>query len=338
MVLTTVTQSLVTPTDLAQNSAHVVVAAEVTVSDLSTEFEAERRHLTAVAYRMLGSRAEAEDAVQESWLRYAAALADPAARAEIRDLRGWLTTITGRICLDVLRSARVRREAYPGQWLPEPVVSRQHPTQFAPDPAEAAARGEDVSMAVLVVLERLSPEQRVAFVLHDVFAVPFDEIAGTLGTTAAAARQLASRARRAVTDGAVRHTADLREQRRVVQAFLTATRTGDLAGLLAVLAPDVVLVGDGGGHAAAARHPVVGAEKVARLVTGLFRKAAGRLADLRTEVVVVNGDLGLQIEADYTDGHSERLVIAFAVADGRITGVFDQLNPDKLTRVPGLRG
>src|SRR5690349_19454456 len=151
------------------------------------EFEVHRDHLLGVAYRMLGSRAEAEDAVQEVWLRYATARPD-----DLADARGWLTTVTARICLDVLRSARVRRESYVGQWLPEPVVSRLPSAE--PDPAERVARDEEVSLALLVVLDRLSPEQRVAFVLHDVFAVPFEEIAAALGTTAPAARQLASRA------------------------------------------------------------------------------------------------------------------------------------------------
>jgi RNA polymerase sigma-70 factor (ECF subfamily) len=308
------------------------------VPDLATEFETHRDHLTAVAYRMLGSRAEA-------WLRYSAALGDPAERARIRDLRGWLTTTTGRICLDVLRSARVRRETYPGQWLPEPVVTRlpgapDPATAFAPDPAERASRSDEIGMALLVVLERLSPEQRVAFVLHDVFAVPFEEIAGALGGTPAAARQLASRARRAVADGAPRHTADLAEQRRVLAAFGTATQTGDLTALLAVLAPDVVMIGDGGGLAPTARNPVTGAEKVARFLLGLLRRAAG-LPGLRTEPVLVNGALGFLVEAEPdigappgTDGL--RMVVAFSVADGRITGVFDQLNPAKLSRVPKI--
>src|SRR5256884_2300997 len=177
---------------------------------------------------MLGSRTEAEDAVQEAWLRYAGA-----DRAGIGDLRGWLTTVTARICLDVLRSARVRRESYAGQWLPEPIVTRLAADD--PDPADRAARTEEVSVALLAVLERLTPEQRVAFVLHDVFAVPFEDVATVLGTTPAAARQLASRGRRAVSDGTIRHRTDLAEQRRVLAAFLSAVERGDLDGLVAVL-------------------------------------------------------------------------------------------------------
>ncbi|WP_063746687.1 RNA polymerase sigma factor SigJ [Catenuloplanes japonicus] len=296
------------------------------MTDLATEFEAERDHLTSVAYRMLGSRAEAEDAVQDAWLRYASA-----DRAQIRDPRGWLTTTTGRICLDVLRSARVRREAYVGPWLPEPIVERLPAVDT--DPAERAARTDQVGLALLVVMERLTPEQRVAFVLHDMFAVPFDEIAGTLGVSAAAARQLASRARRAVADGGPRHTAGLAEQRRVVQAFLAAADRGDLRGLIAVLDPDGVAISDGGGHVTASRRPVLGAEKVARFVAGLWGRREDRMDRLRVEPVLVNGDFGLLIEGAWADGRPYRQVASFAVTEGRITGLFSQLNPEKLARV-----
>jgi RNA polymerase sigma-70 factor, ECF subfamily len=304
------------------------------VRDLATEFEAERSHLMAVAYRMLGSRAEAEDAVQEAWLRYADALADPAARAEVRDLRGWLITTVGRICLDVLRSARVRREAYPGQWLPEPLVSRL--PDGGPDPSELAARSDEVSMALLVVLERLTPEQRVAFVLHDVFAVPFDEIATALGTTVEAARQLASRARRAVADGPPKHTADLPEQRRLVSAFFTAVESGDVDELLAVLAPDAVMIGDGGGVFPAAGRPLAGAAEVARFLFGLFNRTGKDMRSVLAAPVVVNGGYGIQVDGEYKDGRPMRIVMSFAAADGRITGVFNQLSPEKVASVPAL--
>ncbi|GAA1896786.1 RNA polymerase sigma factor SigJ [Asanoa iriomotensis] len=309
------------------------------MQDLASEFEAERDHLTAVAYRMLGSRAEAEDAVQEAWLRYAGALADPAARAEIRELRGWLTTTTARICLDVLRSARVRREAYHGEWLPEPLVSRLADPPGAtggssPDPAERAVRGDEVGMALMVVLERLTPEQRVAFVLHDAFGVPFDGIATAMGTTVPAARQLASRARRAVTEGAPRNTASPAEQRRVVEAFLAATETGDIEKLMAVLAPDVVFVGDSGGYFPAARRPLVGPEQVAKFVLGLVRMLPDMAADLRAEIVDVDGGLGVLVDAVYKDGRPFRCVLSFAIDGGRVTAAYNQLNPEKLTRVP----
>jgi RNA polymerase sigma-70 factor (ECF subfamily) len=304
------------------------------VPDLAEEFEAHRGHLMGVAYRMLGSWADAEDAVQETWLRFADALADPAARAAVRDLRGWLTTTTARICLDVLRSARVRREAYPGQWLPEPIVNRLPSAE--PDPADLAARGDDVAMALLYVLERLTPEQRVAFVLHDAFSVPFDEIAAALGTTATAARQLAVRARRAVTTGAPRHTADPAEQRRLLDAFLAAAQSGDVEALIAVLAPDVVFVGDSAGIFPAAREPVVGAQRVARFVVGLLRRIRLDAPDALVEVVDVNGSPGLLTEGTWIDGRRVRAVLTLAVDGGRITAAFNQFNPEKLRRVPAL--
>jgi RNA polymerase sigma-70 factor, ECF subfamily len=311
-------------------------------------FEKHRDHLMAVAYRMLGSRADAEDAVQEAWLRW------DANRDGVRDARGWLTTVTARICLDELRSARVRRESYVGPWLPEPMVEPMD------DPAAQVARADQIGYALLVVLERLSPEQRVAFVLHDVFAVPFDEIAPVLATTPAAARQLASRARRLVrgrraedpddaedtaggvglggravtAEGVPRHTADLAEQRRVVTAFLDAAQHGDLDGLLRVLAPDVVTVGDGGGVAPAGRQPVVGAVPVARFLLGLFRRYASDPDRIRMEPVMLNGELGLYAELELPDGSRLRGTMAFAVADGRLTGIYSQVNPAKLRRVP----
>jgi RNA polymerase sigma-70 factor (ECF subfamily) len=290
---------------------------------VTEEFEQHRDHLVGVAYRMLGSRSEAEDAVQEAYLRYAGA-----DRSAIRDLRGWLTTTTGRICLDMLRSARVRREAYVGPWLPEPVVSRLPTT--APGPEAIVERTEMVTLALLVVLEALTPEQRVAFVLHDVFAVPFVEIATILGTTAQAARQLATRARRAVADGRPRHSATQAEQRHLVEAFLAAVQEGDIDGLLAVLAPDVVAIGDGGGVLPAGRRPVEGGLQVARFMAGLFRQT-GRMGGARAELVQVNGVLGFLLEAD---DPPIRMVMGMSMADGRITGIFDQLNPTKLASTP----
>jgi RNA polymerase sigma-70 factor (ECF subfamily) len=291
-------------------------------SPATDEFERERAHLTAVAYRMLGSLAEAEDAVQEAWLRYDRARAG----GEIHDVRGWLTTVTGRICLDVLKSARVRREAYPGQWLPEPVVTRL-PTGYAPDPAARAELSHDVSLALLVVLEKLTAEQRVAMVLHDAFGVPFEEIATVLNTSVAAARQHASRGRRAVADDGARHTAGPDEQRRVLDAFLAAAASGDLQALAAVLAPDVVTVGDGGGVMPAGTRPVVGADKVARFFAGLYQRYAD---GLQVEPVLVNGELGALLQGRLPDGREFRSVLSAAIADGRITAVYSQLNPEKL--------
>ncbi|BCJ53748.1 RNA polymerase sigma factor SigJ [Actinoplanes sp. NBRC 14428] len=286
------------------------------------EFEVERPHLLSVAYRMLGSRAEAEDAVQEAWLRYHRSRDTE----EIRDLRGWLTTITGRICLDVLKSARVRREAYPGQWLPEPVVSFD-------DPAERVAQRQEVSLALLVVLEKLTPEQRVAVVLHDAFAVPFEEVADVLHTSVTAARQHASRGRKAIADGQARNTAGRTEQRKVLEAFLAAATSGDLHALAAVLAPDVVTVGDGGGVVNAGRNAIVGAAKVARFWAGVLARLARETDGVVTEPVLVNGDAGVLVTGRYADGRELLSVLSVAVADGRITALYNQLNPAKLGSV-----
>jgi RNA polymerase sigma-70 factor (ECF subfamily) len=289
-------------------------------------FAEHRDHLMGVAYRMLGSRAEAEDAVQEAYLRYASV-----DQSKIDDLRAWLTTVTGRICLDVLRSARVRREAYVGPWLPEPYVDR---LPAPDDPAERAIQTDRVSVALLLVLEALTPEQRVAFVLHDVFAIPFDEVAGLLDTTVENARQLASRARRAVQAGERRHTTDLTLQRKVQDAFLAAAAGGDIDALIKLLAPDVVAIGDGGGIGSAARRPITGRLQVARFILGLFRLAEKEGAVL--EPVLVNGDLGLQFEAD-----SELAEIGVSTLsineDGLITGIYNQVNPEKLTRIERLK-
>jgi RNA polymerase sigma-70 factor (ECF subfamily) len=286
-------------------------------------FEAERPHLLAVAYRMLGSRAEAEDAVQEAWLRWHRARAG----GEIHDLRGWLTTITGRICLDVLKSARVRREAYPGQWLPEPVVS------FLDDPAEQVTQRLQVSLALLVVLEKLTPEQRVAVVLHDAFAVPFDEVAAVLNTSVSAARQHASRGRRAVAEGQARHTADLIEQRKVLEAFLAAAASGDLRALAAVLAPEVVAIGDGGGVVSTGRNPIVGRDRVIRFFAGVLDRRGRDTRDVTVEPILVNGDAGVLIRGYYLAGSPLLSVLTVAVADGRITAVYNQLSPAKLSSV-----
>ena len=286
-------------------------------SPTDTAFEAERPHLLAVAYRMLGSHAEAEDAVQEAWLRYAKAREG----GEIRDLRGWLTTVTGRICLDVLKSARVSRAAYPGQWLPSYVVDPD------PGPAGRAEMSDQVALALLVVLERLTPEQRVALVLHDAFGVPFEDVATVLGTTDSAARQHASRGRRAVAEGGIRHTADLAEQRRVLEAFLAAATNGDLEALAKVLAPGVVAIGDGPGVPGVGTRPVLGADKVARLYLGIL---SGRVAAVTVEPVLVNGSLGVLARGRFANGRELLAVLAIAVDRGRITGLFNQINPDKL--------
>jgi RNA polymerase sigma-70 factor, ECF subfamily len=271
---------------------------------------------------MLGSRVEAEDVVQETWLRYAGN------GPEVIDLRGWLTTVAGRICLDVLRSARVRREAYVGPWLPEPIVARLPAGFEVTDPGEAAVRNEQVGLALLLVLERLSPEQRVAFVLHDVFAVPFDAIGTALGTSTANVRQLAARARRTVRDTHLTAAdVSLTEQRRVLAAFVRAADTGDLPALARVLAPDVELVGDGGGLAPSIRHPLVGFEAVSRFVVALYDQAR-RDGLVKAELVSVNEMLGFVVE-----WAGQLTVIAPQVRDGRIVAIYHIRNPDKLRDV-----
>ena len=222
---------------------------------LAHEFERHRSHLRGVAYRMLGSVTEADDAVQEAWVRL-----DRSDPGGDRDLRGWLTVVVGRVCLDALRARKSRRESYAGSWLPEPIV------EAVGEPAreQQAELADSVGIALLVVLEELNPAERLAFVLHDVFGVPFDEIGPVVDRSPAAARQLASRARRRVRATAIMPDADLPTQRRVVEAFLAAARPGSFEALLEVLDPDVIFRIDVGGRSPFARPPVVGAEAVAR--------------------------------------------------------------------------
>lgn len=288
---------------------------------LARTFEDNRPRLLRVAYTMTGSLVEAEDCVQEAWLRLRG-LDDPAV---IRDLAAWLTTTVSRLALDTLNSARVRRENYVGTWLPEPLVE-----DHADDPADRVTLDESVSMALLVVLERLSPAERTAFVLHDVFSVPFPEIAEIVGRSPAAVRQLASRARRAVEDGRPRTPATRAEQRELVDVFMAACRNGDLPGLTALLDPNVVLRGDGGGKVGALRHVERESARVAPLMLALARTyAVGRLDVQHTDV---NGAPGLVIRGD--DGALS--VVAFTVDAGLVTAIDLVRNPDKLAGVPHL--
>jgi RNA polymerase sigma-70 factor, ECF subfamily len=285
--------------------------------DVASAFEALRPRLTRLAYATLGSVAEAEDVVQDAWLRLQRAGAD-----EVRDLPAWLTTVVGRLALDALGSARARRERYVGEWLPEPLVGT------TPSAADRVTLDEEVSLALLRVLETLSPAERTAFVLHDVFGHTFDEAAAVVGRTPQATRQLASRARRHVEAGRPRFPASRDEQLRVVTAFAVAAAEGDLAGLVAVLDPDVVMRADGGGRVTTARHPLHGADRVARALVAIARKQReGR----RGALVEVNGTPGLLLEAD-----GERSVVAFSVDGGRITAVDIVRNPDKLRGVAPL--
>jgi RNA polymerase sigma-70 factor (ECF subfamily) len=293
----------------------------MTTEEVAELFEGHRSYLTAVAYRMLGTLADAEDAVQEAYLRFS--------RSEvsgIREPRGWLTTAISRVCLDQLGSARVRREQYVGPWLPEPLVGSDVGLGMAAlTPEDRVTLDESVSMAMLVVLESLSPAERTAFVLHDVLSMPYDEVAETVERSEAACRQLISRARGHIREKAPRFTVDATQQRAVVDAFLTACADGGVDTLVRVLAPEVVLRSDGGGLVSGvARRPVVGAENVARLLLGVAARHAAFPWARR-----VNGATGLVFEGE--DGVAG--VMAFTVDAGRITEIDFVVNPEKLTRV-----
>ncbi|HEY6056618.1 MAG TPA: RNA polymerase sigma factor SigJ [Candidatus Limnocylindrales bacterium] len=283
---------------------------------LTDEFERQRPYLRSVAYRMLGSVSEAEDALQECWLRL-----DRRGPAETDNLRPWLTTVVGRICLDILRARRSRREDYAGTWLPEPI---EVTADDEASPEHEAVLADSIGLALLVVLEALSPAERLAFVLHDVFAVPFDEIAGVVGRTPEATRQLASRARRRVRAEKHEPDADLAVQRRVVDAFLAAARARDFDGLLAVLDPDVVMRFDGGGRGPLARPSIVGAANVAREIDQRGRSFAvlGRPA-------IVNGSAGVIVGSP---GHVVA-VTSMVVVDGRIRAIDVVGDPAKLRAV-----
>jgi RNA polymerase sigma factor (sigma-70 family) len=286
----------------------------VTVSDrdlLAEQFEHHRAHLRAVAYRMLGSVSEAEDAVQESWLRLSRS--DTSA---VENLGGWLTTVVARVSLDLLRARKVRHEDYVGSWLPEPLVD-----ETAEDPEHEAVLADSVGLALLVVLDTLTPAERLAFVLHDMFGMSFDEIAPIVERTPTAARQLASRARRRIRGAAPVPDPDLAQQRRVVDAFLAASRAGDFDALLEVLDPDVVFRIDAGGIAPRARPPVVGAEKVARQVLA----RGSRLAP-HARPAIVNGGAGAVVMVD----GRPFAVVGFTVTNGRIAEIDLIADPAKL--------
>jgi RNA polymerase sigma factor (sigma-70 family) len=282
---------------------------------LAERFEANRTHLRAVAYRMLGSVSEADDAVQESWLR----LSRRSDSADLENLRAWLTTVVARVCLDMLRSRKARREEAFGPHVPEPIVSREDGL----DPEHEALLADSVGLALLVVLETLNPAERLAFVLHDMFAVPFDEIAPIVGRSPAAARQLASRARRRVQGSTPEPDADLARQRKVVDAFLAAARGGDFDELLAVLDPDIVFKVDSGALRPGARREVRGAAAVAEQVLS-FRRLA-RFA----QPALVNGAAGFVVTRD-----GRPLAVAgFTVAHGRIAEIDLLADPERLAEL-----
>jgi RNA polymerase sigma-70 factor (ECF subfamily) len=285
---------------------------------LADKFEADRARLRSVAYRMLGSRSEADDAVQEAWLRLTRTDA-----AEIGNLTGWLTTVVGRVCLDMLRTRRARNEDYVGTWLPEPVVTLGE----AADPAEETVLADSVGLALLVVLERLTPAERLSFVLHDMFGVPFEEIAPIVGRSSTAARQLASRARRRVRGAAPTPDADLATQREVVDAFLAASRAGDFDALLEVLDPEVVFRIDAG-TGPLARPAVIGAKAVAQQVVS----RGTRFAPL-ARPAIVNGAAGVIV----APSRGPLAVVGFTVARGRVLAIDLIIDPEKLRSV-GVSG
>ena len=285
---------------------------------LIDEFEALRPYLLRVAYSHLGSLSEAEDIVQESWVRL-----QGVDRSTIRNLRAWLTTVVSRLALDVLTSARARRERYVGPWLPEPIVDT---SELGVDPAGRVDLDESVSMAMLVVLESLSPAERSAFLLHDVFGYSFPEVADVVGRTPEATRQLATRARHAVEARRPRYPAAPAQQREVISAFHAAAEEGDVASLLELLDPAVAFRSDGGGVVSAARKVITGAERVARVIT----RMAGHYGDaFRLTAVTVNGAPGLILD---TGGSPS--VLAFTIDQGRITEIDAVRNPEKLSTLP----
>ena len=279
---------------------------------LANRFESHRAHLRAVAYRMLGSLAEADDAVQEAWLRLSRT-----GSSGVDNLGGWLTTVIGRVCLDMLRSRTARREEPFEAHMPDPVIA---PAGGA-DPEQEALVADSVGLALLVVLESLAPAERLAFVLHDMFAVPFEQIATIVGRSPAAARQLASRARRRVRGTTPVPDPDPARQRKVVEAFLAAARSGDFDALIAVLDPDVVLRADGG----AGLTEIRGAETVARGALTFHRLAT--TASIRH--ALVNGAAGFVT----TVNGKPVSVLSFTIADGRVAEIDILADPERLRRL-----
>jgi RNA polymerase sigma factor (sigma-70 family) len=274
------------------------------------EFERHRQHLQAVAYRMLGSPTDAEDAVQEAWLRLSRSDA-----GSVTNLGGWLTTVVARVCLDMLRTRRARREDYVGSWLPEPIVTIDNGLE------REAVLADSVGLALLVVLDTLTPPERLAFVLHDMFGMAFGDIAPILDRSEAAARQLASRARRRVRGATPATDPDLQEQRRVIDAFLAASRNGDFDALIEVLDPSVVFRLDAGGIAPRARPPVHGAKAVA---TQILERGTPLAAYARS--AIVNGNAGVIVVP-----HEKPLaVVAFTISDARIIEIDVIADPAKL--------
>jgi RNA polymerase sigma-70 factor (ECF subfamily) len=286
------------------------------VDDRARIFEQHRARMCSVAYRMLGSRSDAEDVVQDAYLRW-----HRASIADIRSVEAWLVTVVTRLSIDRLRQAKAARESYVGPWLPEPLVNNEAP------PADAQSElASSLSVAFLVVLERLAPEERAAFLLHEVFESGYDEISGILGKSEVACRQLVSRARKRVHDNRPRWKVSEAARTALLDRFVQAIQAQDKAALLELLAVDVSWISDGGGKARAARKPVVGRDAVARFVLGAIGRHA---AELRFERVSVNGETGLAL---YVGEHL--LSVTSIRTDGaHILEVFSTLNPEKLSQI-----
>lgn len=281
-------------------------------------FEVHRDHLMALAYRMTGSVADAEDIVQEAYIRWEAV-----DREAVREPRAFLSKTVTHLCLDTLKSARARRESYVGPWLPEPVLG-----QGAMAIDDATELAQDISMALMMALERLSPLERAAFLLHDVFDSSYAEVAAALGRSEAACRQLISRARDHVQAARPRYAPSTEEHARLVRAFGAAILTGDIDGLRKVLASDAVLYPDGGGRVLSALRPIHGSDRVARFLFGVLKKfPLGATARVLEETV--NGAPGFYIEEDGRPVQT----ISFGIRDGRIAEVYIVRNPDKLARL-----
>jgi RNA polymerase sigma factor (sigma-70 family) len=289
------------------------------------QFEQHRGRLRAVAYRMLGSLSDADDAVQDTWLRLSRSQAD-----EVDNLGGWLTTVVARVCLNMLRSRNSRREDPLDYYIPDPLVRRHDEL----DPADQAALADSVSLALLVVLETLSPAERLVFVLHDLFGLPFDEVAPMVSKTTGATRQLASRARRRVKGADVRSTTtDRARQREIVDAFFAATREGDFDGLLRVLHPDVVLRIDGGTAFPASSMVVRGAANVATQSGRGMKSLLGR-PDIHVHRATVNGASGVIV----TIADVAATVMGFTFADGRILEIDSISDPERVGRIMSRAG
>ena len=286
---------------------------------LALHFERQRPHLRAVAYRMLGSLTEAEDAVQDTWMRLSRSGA-----ADVENLGGWLTTIVARVCLNMLRSRNHRREEPLAVHLPDPVISTEAEIQ----PEEQALLADSVGLALLVVLDTLTPDERLAFVLHDMFELPFKDIARVVGRTPAAAKQLASRARRRVKDAEIPADPDLARQREVVDAFFAAARRGDFDSLVAVLHPDVLLRVDGGAEYPEASMLIRGSAAVARQAAMGLRHLLGR-PTVGLRQVLVNGSAGVVVALD----GRPITVMSFIVAEGRIAQIAGIADPGRVRRI-----